>query len=304
MLNRAIDAAQRSRANTLSRIAYVDGRYQPLNAASVHVEDRAHQFADGVYEVCAVAGGVIVDLEPHLIRLARSLGELRIPAPMDDGALVQVMREVVRRNRVGDGVLYLQVSRGRAPRNHGFPRRAVPNLVMTARRGWSGDAPGLRDGVKVVSAPDIRWGRCDIKSVSLLPNVLAKQAASEAGAFETWLVDGDGYVTEGSATNAWLVDGEGHLRTRAIGPAILSGVTRLRLMELARAEDLTVIEAPFTVADAQAAPEAFLTSTSNFVLPVVAIDGHPVGTGRAGPVSRRLQDLYRAYVRSHAPSPR
>lgn len=288
----------------MSRLAYVNGRYLPLNAASVHVEDRAHQFADGVYEVCAVAGGAIVDLDPHLVRLARSLGELRIPAPMDDAALIQVMREVVRRNRVGDGILYLQVSRGRAPRNHGFPRHVLPNLVMTARRGWSGDAPGLRDGVNVISAPDIRWGRCDIKSVSLLPNVLAKQAASEAGAFEAWLVDGNGYVTEGSATNAWLVDEQGRLRTRAISPAILSGVTRLRLMELARAEGLTVVEEPFTVAEAQAAPEAFLTSTSNFVLPVVAIDGRAVGTGCTGPATRRLQNLYRAYVRSHAASPR
>ncbi|MBL26947.1 MAG: D-amino acid aminotransferase [Rhodospirillaceae bacterium] len=284
----------------MSRIAYVNGRYLPMNAATVHIEDRAHQFADGVYEVCAVAGGAIVDLEPHLVRLARSLGELRIPAPMDERALVQVMHEVVRRNRVGDGILYIQVSRGRAPRNHGFPKNAVPSVVMTARGGWSGDAPGLRDCVKVVSSPDIRWGRCDIKSVSLLPNVLAKQAASEAGAFETWLVDGDGYVTEGSSTNAWLVDGQGRLHTRAISPAILSGVTRLKLLELARTEGMTIVEEPFTVAMAQAAPEAFLTSTSNFVLPVLEIDGHMVGTGQAGPVTRKLQDIYRTYVRSHA----
>jgi len=285
----------------VSRIAYVNGRYLPLAEAAVNVEDRAYQFADGVYEVCAVVRDRIIDIPLHLDRLERSLSELRMAMPMSRGALVHVMREVVRRSRIGDGLLYLQVSRGVAPRNHAFPRAPHPGVVVTARR--KPKAASTEAGVAVISVPDIRWQRCDIKSVSLLPNVLAKQQANDAGVFEAWQVDRDGSVTEGSATNAWIVDGEGTIRTRAVSPEILSGVTRLVLLDLARTNGFAVAERSFTLEEAQGAAEAFLTSTSNFVVPVIRIDGKSVGDGRVGPVTARLRDLYRAYVEGEAAKP-
>jgi len=251
--------------------------------------------------VCAVVRDRIIDIPLHLDRLERSLSELRMAMPMSRGALIHVMREVARRSRIGDGLLYLQVSRGVAPRNHAFPRAPHPGVVVTARR--KPKAASTEAGVAVISVPDIRWQRCDIKSVSLLPNVLAKQQANDAGVFEAWQVDRDGRITEGSATNAWIVDGEGTIRTRAVSPEILSGVTRLVLLDLARTNGFAVAERSFTLAEAQGAAEAFLTSTSNFVVPVIRIDGEAVGDGRVGPVTVRLRDLYRAYVEGEAAKP-
>lgn len=281
----------------MSRIAYVNGRYVPHWAAQVHVEDRGYQFADGVYEVTAVTDGRLVDNGPHMERLDRSLRELGIAWPMSPAALTQVQGEVIRRNRVREGIVYLQVTRGVARRDHAFPLRAAPSLVVTARHAGPPKAGLLDKGVKVILQKDIRWGRCDIKSVALLPNVLAKQAAREAGAFEAWLVDDDGFVTEGSSTNAWIVDRAGNLVTRHLENAILSGVTRRILVELAAAEGHKIVERPFAPAEAMAAPEAFLTSTTSFVMPVVQIDGTPVGAGIPGPVTRRLRALYEAHVR-------
>ncbi len=279
----------------MTRVAYVNGRYRPHAEAVVHVEDRGYQLADGVYEVVAVHRGRFVDEQPHLDRLDRSLHELRIDWPMAPAALRVTMRELVRRNRVREGALYIQVTRGVAPRDHAFPRRPVsPALVMTTRRARPVPAVAVSEGVGVIIVPDIRWQRCDIKSIGLLANVLGKQAAVEAGVYEAWLVNAAGVVTEGTSTNAWIVTGEGRVVTHPTGPRILSGVTRLAVLRLARESQIAVEERPFTLAELRAAREAFLTSTSSHVLPVTRVDGAPVGDGRPGPVSRRLRELYSA----------
>lgn len=280
----------------MSRIAYVNGRYEPHRTASVHVEDRGYQFADGVYEVIAVMGGVLLDLEPHLVRLARSLGELRIARPMSDAALTAVMYEVVRQNGVDEGIIYLQVTRGIARRDHAFPGSGRPSVVMTARSQSLDSGARAAKGVAVVTMPDLRWARRDIKSIGLLPNAMAKQAAREAGAYEAWLVDSEGRVTEGSSTNAWIVSASGELVTRHLDHGILSGVTRLGLVEMARKAGLTVVQRPFTPAEALAGREAFLTSTTSFVLPIVSIDGKPVGGGTPGPVAKQLRQVFLAHA--------
>ncbi len=281
----------------MSRIAYVNGRYVGHAEASVHIEDRGYQFSDGVYEVAAVCGGHLVDEEPHLDRLARSLHELDMAMPMSRGALRVVSREVLRRNRIADGMLYLQVSRGVAARDHKFPAQAESALVMTARAvPWPADAD-TDGGVEVVSLPDIRWTRRDIKSISLLPNVLAKQTAHEAGAGEAWLVDDAGQVTEGSSTNAWIVDQGGRVITRELGHHILGGITRARVLALAAEQGIPVIERSFGIEEAKSAREAFLTSTTAFVRGVVGIDGARIGDGTPGPVTRTLRRLYLAYCR-------
>ncbi len=287
----------------MSRIAYVNGRYLPHRHASVHIEDRSIQFADAVYEVIAARGGRLVDADMHLARLHRSLAALEIAAPMSDAALGTVMREVIRRNGVVEGFLYLQVSRGAAPRDFAFPRHAKPGLVMTARRHRGPAARLIEEGVGVITLPDIRWARPDIKSVSLLPNALGKQQAKAAGAFEAWQVDRDGNVTEGTSSNAWIVTSEGDLVTRQADAGILNGVTRLGVIGLLRREGLRLVERPFSVAEAKAAREAFLTSTTNFVLPVVSIDGTPVGNGHPGSITRRLRQAYEAYVAAQAGAP-
>jgi len=280
----------------MSRIAYVDGRYLPHARAQVSVEDRGYQFADGVYEVCEVKGGKLVDERRHLARLDRSLRELRMTQPMSFAALGIVLRETVRRNRVTDGIVYLQITRGAAPRDFPFPVTPIrPTVVVTARNSNVARLEQLAtDGVAVVTVPDIRWQRVDIKSVSLLPNVLAKQAAREQGAREAWLVDKDGFVTEGASSNAWIVSRDGKLLTRAVGTGILSGITRSVLIELIKEQGLTLEERAFTVDEAYTAREAFVTSASQIVVPVVRIDGRPVGNGAPGLVATALRrDYYR-----------
>lgn len=280
----------------MSRIAYVNGRYVPHRAASVHIEDRGYQFADGVYEVVAVVNGRLIDNQPHLDRLERSLQELALAKPMARRPLGMVMAETARRNRVQNGIVYVQVTRGVAPRNHAFPKRVQPALVVTSRRMTiPRDAESVA-AARVVTAPDIRWKRCDIKSVALLGNVLAKEYAVTKGADETWQVDGDGYVTEGSATNAWILDRDGRLVTRPTSDAILGGITRQTLIRLARDAGIEVVERPFTVKEARAAREAFFTSTTNFVKPVGEIDDVVIGNGAPGETSRRLLGLYIAYA--------
>lgn len=282
----------------MSRIAYVNGRYLRHAEAMVSIEDRGYQFADGVYEVTALWDGRPVDLEGHWDRLERSLRELRIAQPMTRRALTQVACAVVRRNRISRGLLYVQVTRGVAPRNHPFPPADTPpSLVMTAKAGiGAGDSATARKGVRLSTQPDIRWGRCDIKSVALLPNVLAKQAAREAGAFEAMLVAPDGTVTEGSSANIWIVTPEGVLVTRPLGRDILAGITRQRLQGLAGDIGLTVQERPFTRDEALAAREVLVTSTSSFCLPVVAIDDQPIGEGTPGPIALSLQDRFRVFL--------
>ncbi|MDX2232929.1 MAG: D-amino-acid transaminase [Hyphomonadaceae bacterium] len=277
----------------MSRVAYVNGAYVPMASGALNVEDRGFQFSDGVYEVWSLLDGLLLDERAHLDRLERSLGALRIPMPMPRGALAAVLRETVRRNGLRNGLVYLQVTRGVAPRDHAFPAEAHPTIVVTARRiDRAALARRQRDGVAVVTMPDIRWGRCDIKSVSLLPNVLAKQAAREVGAYEAWLVDHDGFVTEGASSTAWIVDHDGALRTRPLSAAILPGVTRSVLMDRARERQIGVVERPFTVAEAKAAREAFMSAASGALTPIVAIDGVVIGEGTPGPVATLLRAAY------------
>lgn len=281
----------------MTRIAYVNGRYLPIDAPAIQVEDRGYQFADAIYEVIALANGRLVDLGAHLDRLERSLGEIELPMPMSRRALAMVLAAVARRNRVRDGVVYLQISRGSAARSAAFPASSRPVLTVTSRP-VRGPSAALREaGVAVVTVPDQRWLRRDIKSVALLPNVLAKQRAASAGAYEAWMVDDKGLITEGSSTNAWIVTGTGVLITRPTGPDILAGVTRARVASLAAGESLTVEERPFTVAEAVGAAEAFLTSTTVGALSVTRIDGHVIGGGKAGPACRRLTEAYLRFAR-------
>ena len=277
----------------MARIAYVNGRYTAFAGARVHIDDRGYQFADGVYEVCAVRGGKLVDEAPHLARLARSLSELRIHPPVAGQALAHIMRETVRRNAVRDGLVYIQVTRGVARRDHAFPAGAKASLVVTARNAaldkyeaWAAA------GVAVKSMPETRWARCDIKSTALLPNILAKQDAREAGAFEAWFVDEKGFVTEGASTTAWIVDEKGVLRTRQLDQHILPGVTRGEILPMCRQLGIVAEERPFSMAEAKRAREAFITAASAGVIPVVKLDGAPVGDGKPGPVAQRLRAAY------------
>ena len=282
----------------MSRIAYVNGRYVPHRAAQVHVEDRGYQFADGVYEVCEVRGGRLVDERRHMDRLTRSLSELRIAMPMPRNALGVVLRETVARNRVRDGIVYLQVSRGVARRDHAFPAAATqPSIVVTARNHDINKLEqGAGDGIAVISVPDNRWERVDIKSVGLLPNVLAKQAAREAGAKEAWFVDAKGFVTEGSSTNAWIVTRDGAVVTRPADFGILRGITRTVVLEIIAEQGLKLEERPFTMDEAYAAREAFITSATQFVTPVVRIDGKPVGNGAPGLTATALRRDFHRYA--------
>ena len=279
----------------MSRIAYVNGRYVPHNDAMVHVEDRGYQFADGVYEVAAVIGGKLIDEDPHLDRLDRSLRELRIAAPMARPALKVVMREVVKRNRLKTGLVYMQVTRGVARRDHPFPKNATPALVVTAKRLSMPGQKAVEDGVKIITVPDIRWERCDIKTVALLPNVLGKQKARESGAFEAWQVR-DGQVTEGTSTNAWIVTPDGELVTRAASNEILNGITRLTILKLAEREGLRFVERTFTVDEARRAREAFISSATSFVTPVTQVDEQVIGNGKAGSFTLRLRQAYEQYM--------
>jgi D-alanine transaminase len=281
----------------MSRIAYVDGVYRPHGEAAVHIEDRGYQFADGVYEVIAVRGGRFIDEALHLARLRRSLAELRIEGALADAPLKVVLREVIRRNGVINGIVYLQITRGIAPRDHAFPKAARPIVVVTARRRSRPANPKLaEEGIGVITIPDIRWQRCDIKTISLIGNVLGKQQAREAGAYEAWMVDGDGHVTEGTSTNAWIVTGDNLVLTRVAENAILNGVTRQALIAIIRREGYQFAERPFTVTEAKTAREAFLTSTTSDVMPVVAIDGQPVANGVPGQLTQKLRADYLAHV--------
>src|SRR5579862_4774816 len=282
----------------MSRIAYVNGRYLPHRDAVVHIEDRGYQFADGCYEVVAINAGIFVDEELHLARLHRSLDALDIVPPMADKSLKTVMRELARRNGVREGFVYLQITRGTAPRDFAFPKGARPSLVITARRKALLDPRPLADGIKVITIPDIRWARPDIKSVALLPNALGKEQAKRAGAYEAWQIDRDGNVTEGTSSNAWIVTAEGEIVTHPADRAILNGVTRQGLLYVIKQAGLRVAERKFSLAEAKAAREALLTSSTNFVLPVVAIDDAVIGNGRPGSVAEKLAALYRAYAMS------
>lgn len=280
------------------RIAYVNGRYLWHRDAKVAIEDRGFQFADGVYEVCEVKGGQLVDERRHMARLDRSLGELRIGRPMSTAALSLVLHETVRRNRVRDGIVYVQITRGVARRDFPFPPADTPpSVVVTAR---SNDFARLEqlatEGIAVITTPDLRWQRVDIKSVALLPNVLAKQTARERAAREAWLIDAQGRITEGASSNAWIVSRDGKLITRSLGNDILSGITRSVVIDVIKAQGLAFEERAFTVEEAYAAREAFVTSASQIVLPVVRIDGRQIGNGVPGPVATGLRRDYHRHA--------
>ena len=277
----------------MPRIAYVNGRYVAHADASVHIEDRGYQFADGVYEVCEVARGFIVDMPRHLGRLNRSLAELSIEWPVTRGVLPLILREVVRRNHVVNGLVYVQVTRGVASRDFVFPANAKPSLVVTARKADPAAAVKRAEtGIKVITVPENRWDRVDIKTVGLLPNVLAKQKAKEAGAQEAWFVDSDGMVTEGGSSNAWIVTTDGVLVTRPAEHGILRGITRTTLFDVAAKLSLKIEERGFSVAEAKAAREAFISSATTIAMPIVAIDGAPVANGHPGSVTLSLREAF------------
>jgi len=280
----------------MSRIAYVNGRYLAHRDARVHVEDRGYQFADGCYEVVAMRNGVFIDAALHLQRLRRSLAALRIDFPMKDASLMVVMNEVARRNLVREGFVYLQITRGVAPRDFAFPSKSQPSLVMTARSKLLVDPKLMASGIKIITIPDQRWARPDIKSVSLLPNALGKEAAKQAGAYEAWQVERDGNVTEGTSSNAWIVTKAGEVLTRQADQGILNGVTRLGLLRVIAASGLQLRERPFSVAEAKDAAEALLTSSTNFVVPIVRIDDAPIGNGKPGPLAKTLAASYAEYA--------
>jgi D-alanine transaminase len=279
----------------MSRIAYVNGRYLPRERAAVSIEDRGFQFADGVYEVCEVRAGRIIDERRHMARLDRSLTELRIARPMSPAALATVMRETIVRNRVRDGIVYVEITRGVARRDFPFPPGIRPTLIVTARSNDPARIEAMAaEGVSVVTVPDIRWGRVDIKTVALLPNVLAKQAAREQGAREAWLVDAQGRITEGASSNAWIVARDGKVVTHPLGQDILPGITRSVVLDVIKAQGLAFEERAFTLEEAYAAREAFMTSASQIVIPIIAINGRPVGNGAPGLIAAALRrDFHR-----------
>ncbi|WP_428155518.1 D-amino-acid transaminase [Brevundimonas sp.] len=285
----------------MSRVAYVNGAYSAHGEAVVHIEDRGFQFADGVYEVWSVFDGRLADFEGHMTRLHRSLNALQIEIPMSAASLGVVLRETIRRNRVRDGLVYLQVTRGTASRDHAFPTDTAPSVIVTAKRLdlAKGEAMAAK-GAAGVTRPDIRWGRCDIKTVGLLPNVLAKQAARERGAYECLMYDEMGLVTEGSSTNAWIVDEDGRLRTRDTQANILRGVTREAILKLVQAEGIELDERPFSVDEAKRAREVFVTAASSFVMPLVSLDGVKIGDGKPGPIATRLREVYLDQARREA----
>lgn len=277
----------------MSRIAYVNGRYVPFAEASVHIEDRGYQLGDGVYEVCEIRSGALVDERRHLARLSRSLAALRISQPLSDKALHFVLEETVRRNRVRDGLLYLQITRGVARRDHAFPEHPVkPALVVTVRGLDRKKAEAsAAAGIAIVTLPDDRWGRVDIKTIGLLPNALAKQRARDAGAKDAWLVDSEGFVTEGASANAWIVK-DGLLVTRPSSNRILTGITMTVVKEIAARLQFKLEERAFSVEEARAAEEAFLTSATQTVMPVISIDGRVISSGKPGPVAKRLREEF------------
>ena len=279
----------------MARYAYVNGRYVTHGDAAVHIEDRGFQFADGVYEVVPIVNSRMVDAGPHLDRLERSLSELTIAMPLSRKVLELVMDELIARNGVNEGLIYMQVTRGVSPRDHKFPSGVRPSIVMTTKRLRFLTQKKLSDGVKVITIPDIRWTRCDIKTVALLPNCMGKTEAAAAGAYEAWQVDGDGMVTEGTSSNAWIVTHDDKLVTRPAGHEILRGVTRQTLLRIAAEAGLSFEERPFSVEEAKSARETFLSSATSFVTPVVELDEVTIGDGTPGPLSRRLQGWYLDY---------
>ena len=283
----------------MSRIVYVNGEYLPEEEAKISVFDRGFLFADAVYEVTSVLEGQLVDNAGHLARLRRSLDALRIPTPLSEDAIEGIQRTLIERNRLQNGIVYLQVTRGAADRDFPYPQKAIPSLVIFTQARPLIDVPAARTGIKVTSVPDIRWSRRDIKTVGLLAQVMAKQEALDAGVHDAWFVQ-DGKVTEGSSNNAYIVNAAGRIVTRRLGNEILHGVTRATVLKLSQQSNIVVEERAFSLEEAYTAREAFVTSASIFVLPVIEIDGRRIGDGAPGPISRRLRTLYIKAARAEA----
>ncbi len=275
----------------MSRTVYVNGEFVAEENATISIFDRGFLFADAVYEVSSVIDGKLLDNARHLARLHRSLGELKIPAPDTDENILRVQKELIQRNSLTEGAVYLQVTRGAAERDFAFPKNAQPGIVMFTQAKQLRDSPQAKNGIAIATMPDIRWKRRDIKTVGLLAQSMAKQAALDAGAVDAWMVE-DGFVTEGSSNNAFIVDKNGTIITRQLGNDILHGITRASILKLTEAENIKLEERAFTVAEALQAQEAFITSASTFVWPVISIDGHSIGDGKPGPVAGRLRELY------------
>ncbi len=283
----------------MHRIAYVNGDFLPLEEAKVSILDRGFLFADGIYEVAAVLDGKLVDNALHLARLQRSCGEIALALPLPLAKIAEVERELVRRNDLREGLVYLEATRGAAERDFPFPQGVPPTLVMFTQEKPLVDSPAAK-GIAVKSVPDIRWARRDIKSVALLPQVLAKQAAAAAGCQEAWMIEDDGTVTEGGSSNAYIVTREGVLVTRPISNDILAGCTRKAALALAAERQIRIEERPFTLEEAHGAAEAFITSASSFVTPVVSIDGKPIGSGTPGKLTLRMREIYIDHARKSA----
>lgn len=282
----------------MSRIAYVNGSYVPHLQATTHIEDRGYQFADGVYEVVALVDGKLLDFEPHLDRLDYSLNELRIKQPVSRVALRHIIYTVLQKNRLKNGMIYLQVTRGIAPRNHEFPKQSRPILVITCQYVCQKKIGTLRqNGVKVISLPDIRWARPDIKSISLLPNILGKQQAVDKGAYEAILINHDGVITETNSTNFWIISESNVLQTHPASQDILNGITRQRLMQIASSLGLKIKEQPFTLDDAYRAKEAFLSSSISGIVPVIQIDECKIDTGQPGNIVSQLIQNYQQFAK-------
>jgi len=275
----------------MSRVVYVNGAYVAEEQAKISVFDRGFLFADGVYEVSSVLRGQLVDNKGHLTRLHRSLNELDMAAPASDAEIEAIQKALIEKNDVDQGLVYLQITRGAADRDFAYPQDAKPSLVMFTQKKNLIDSPQAKNGIAVVSVDDIRWRRRDIKTVGLLAPCMAKMQAKKAGADDAWMVE-DGLVTEGSSNNAFIIDAEGTLVTRQLGNEILAGITRKAVLTLAEEQQIRFEERPFSIDEACIAKEAFITSATTFVMPVVSIDGKPVADGRPGKLTQRLRELY------------
>jgi D-alanine transaminase len=284
----------------LEKIAYVNGSYLPLSEAKVSILDRGFLFADGIYEVAAVLDGRLVDNASHLARLERSVGEIKLPLPETIGRIQEIQKELVRRNELVNGMVYLEVTRGAdTGRDFAFPKGVKPTLIMFTSEKDIVGAPSAKTGIKVITVPDLRWTRRDIKSVALLAQVLAKQAAAEAGAGEAWMIE-DGKVTEGGSSSCFILTQDDVIVTRQNGSEILPGCTRKAVVKLAEERQLRIEERAFSVEEALAAKEAFVTSASLFVQAVVSIDGNKVADGKPGPMTNRLREIYVDFARATA----
>ncbi len=273
----------------MSRIAYVNGQFVPHGEAFVHIDDRGYQFADGVYEVCDIKNGQIIDLDGHLDRLNYSLSELQMAHPMSRNALIVKMKQVIKRNYVNNGLIYLQITRGVAPRDHAFPNHKESSIVLTAKSVSPLKKLSLyKNGISVITVEENRWARPDIKTISLLPNCLAKQAAREVGAYEAWFVDDEGYVVEGSSSNAWIINNNNEIITKNPDGSILKGITRAAIMKEIEAMQLALVERAFTLSEAIEAKEAFISSATTLVMPIVKIDNHAIGGGEVGEMAKSL----------------